>query len=193
MDSEFPSKLSEELLKKNFTEKEIEKAFKEAQEIEDNNQQYRLEDIVFYGETVAQSRPQFKVYPGQRFGHAYDNPKAKNFKVGFREFIRERVFEMVKDHTAYFPAAGQFTINIRVFRAMPKSWSKKKMILGESGIIRPETKPDFDNLAKSICDSMTKLLYMDDGQIVSCTVDKYYSSVPRAEIDIQFRIKGLCK
>lgn len=36
------------------------------------------------------------------------------------------------------------------------------------------TKPDLDNLAKSLADSLNELLYKDDGQIVSLLVKKYY-------------------
>lgn len=43
---------------------------------------------------------------------------------------------------------------------------------------------DFDNLAKAICDSLNGVCYVDDSQVVSCTVEKIQSATPRIEIEI---------
>ena len=44
-----------------------------------------------------------------------------------------------------------------------------------SGIIRPTKKPDFDNIAKIICDALNGIAYKDDASIVSAIVEKYYA------------------
>jgi len=189
MSIEFPSKLSKEILDKFFTEKEIKKAF-DKKANEEENLEYEISDIIYYGEVLSQSRPRFRVVGN--WGHAYDDPKVSKFKKGFKEFVVEEIFNSVTNHVAYFPAEGEIKMNIKVFRAIPKTWSKYKKILAESGLIRPEGKPDFDNLAKSICDSLNGVIYKDDGQIVSCHVDKYFSMTPRAELSFFFKIKGNC-
>ena len=43
---------------------------------------------------------------------------------------------------------------------------------------------DFDNLAKAICDSLNGVCYVDDAQVVSCTVEKIQSATPRIEIEL---------
>lgn len=46
---------------------------------------------------------------------------------------------------------------------------------------------DLDNLMKSTCDAMNKVLFRDDGQICSCTLEKVIASgdeMPHAEIAI---------
>ena len=67
---------------------------------------------------------------------------------------------------------------------IPKSTSKKKHQLMAIGAIQHTKKPDADNVAKAICDALNKIAYVDDSQIVSLEVNKYYSDVPRAEITI---------
>lgn len=50
------------------------------------------------------------------------------------------------------------------------------------------TKPDCDNLAKSVLDSLNGLLYRDDGQVVKLVVEKWHASgmeQPRVEIVIE--------
>jgi Holliday junction resolvase RusA-like endonuclease len=53
------------------------------------------------------------------------------------------------------------------------------------GIIRPTKKPDIDNVAKIILDSLNCICYKDDTQIVSLIVNKYYSQEPRVEVVIE--------
>ena len=44
---------------------------------------------------------------------------------------------------------------------------------------------DFDNLAKAVCDSLNGVCYVDDSQIVRCTVEKIQSATPKIEIEIE--------
>jgi Holliday junction resolvase RusA-like endonuclease len=65
-------------------------------------------------------------------------------------------------------------VKIVAFYGIPKSTSKKnaeKMIFGE---IRPCKKPDIDNVAKIILDSLNGVAYKDDTQVVSLLVEKWY-------------------
>ena len=50
--------------------------------------------------------------------------------------------------------------------------------------IRPLVKPDLDNIAKMILDSLNKIAYKDDNQIVRLVIEKFYSEEPRVEIEI---------
>lgn len=51
--------------------------------------------------------------------------------------------------------------------------------------ISPTIKPDTDNIAKSILDSLNGIAYKDDKQIVSLKVDKYYSEIPSVSVEIK--------
>ena len=78
-------------------------------------------------------------------------------------------------------------LDLRVFAyyAIPKSTSKKKRKLMLDKVIRPTKKPDMDNIIKIIADSLNKIAYHDDAQIVDTMVRKFYSENPRVEISIQ--------
>ena len=67
---------------------------------------------------------------------------------------------------------------------MQKSTSKKKRQQMLAGLIRPTKKPDLDNVIKSILDALNKVAYHDDTQIVSLSVEKFYSDSPRVEVAI---------
>ena len=79
---------------------------------------------------------------------------------------------------------GEVSMKIDAFFPIPKSTSKKKHQLMAIGAIQHTKKPDADNVAKAMCDALNKIAYVDDSQIVSLEVNKYYSDVPRAEITI---------
>ena len=51
--------------------------------------------------------------------------------------------------------------------------------------IRPTKKPDLDNVAKLILDSLNNVAYKDDSQIVMLKVEKFYGEIPRMEIDLK--------
>ncbi len=65
---------------------------------------------------------------------------------------------------------------VQFYLPRPKSTPKR--------IKRPIRKPDFDNLVKSITDALEGIVYPGDQQIVSATIDKYFSDRPRTEIEI---------
>lgn len=52
-------------------------------------------------------------------------------------------------------------------------------------IIRPAKKPDCDNIAKIILDSLNGIAYEDDKQITSLTVEKYYGDMPKVCLILQ--------
>lgn len=78
----------------------------------------------------------------------------------------------------------QLTMDIRAYFGIPKSVSKAKRAAMIDGTVRPTKKPDMDNIVKIIADSLNSFAYHDDSQIVSCTVEKYYSEHPRVDVYI---------
>lgn len=80
---------------------------------------------------------------------------------------------------------GEVKASITAYYSIPKSYSKKKREQAIQGIIRPTKKPDLDNIAKIILDSLNKIAYKDDSHVVGFKVDKYYSLEPRVEIELE--------
>lgn len=83
----------------------------------------------------------------------------------------------------WLPYENQVRAEIEVLVAVPKSDSKAKKKAKIEGMIRPAVKPDCDNLAKSILDSLNGLAYQDDKQVVELVVKKYYAE--NAEVKIK--------
>jgi Holliday junction resolvase RusA-like endonuclease len=79
---------------------------------------------------------------------------------------------------------GEITARITAYFSIPKSASKKNRAAMLSGQIRPTKKPDGDNLAKIILDSLNSIAYKDDSQVVELTVSKYYGDSPRVEVEL---------
>lgn len=98
---------------------------------------------------------------------------------------------MVKN--AYLQAHGNYMfeadkpleLTIRAYYSIPKNTAKYKIPLMEKGEIRPTKKPDCDNISKIVCDSLNKLAFADDSQIVSLRVYKYYSKQPCVTVSIE--------
>lgn len=76
---------------------------------------------------------------------------------------------------------------------IPKSMKISEQILAELGYIRPITKPDFDNLAKTYSDMLQGTLLYDDALIIEGVSKKYYSVKPRIEIKIEYMKQHDCE
>lgn len=80
---------------------------------------------------------------------------------------------------------GDVEVLIKVFRLVPRSFSKTKTRLALAGELRPVTKPDVDNYAKAALDGLSRLVYQDDAQIVRLEVEKYYADKPGMSITVR--------
>ena len=73
---------------------------------------------------------------------------------------------------------GPVRLHLLVGLPVPASWSKKKQAAALARQVLPTKKPDWDNVAKAICDGMNGVVWRDDVQACSATVDKVYSATP---------------
>lgn len=55
---------------------------------------------------------------------------------------------------------------------IPKYYSKKRVQAIREGLEKPTKKPDVDNIAKIVLDSLNKIAFNDDAQIVGLIVLK---------------------
>ena len=85
-------------------------------------------------------------------------------------------------YPSYIPSFGCVKAEIRAFYPIPKSFTKLKRESALYGFIYPTKKPDSDNIAKSILDSLNNLAYADDSQVIHLEVTKLYSDTPRVEV-----------
>ena len=75
-------------------------------------------------------------------------------------------------------------IRIQAIYQIPKSFSKKRTAAALDGLIRPQVKPDIDNVVKIVCDALNKVAYKDDTQVVEMAACKLYGVEPMVRIDI---------
>ncbi len=87
-----------------------------------------------------------------------------------------------------FPDGSQLYVDITAYYTIPKSTSKKKRAAMVAGVIRPTKKPDCDNVVKAILDSLNKVAYHDDSQVVDAAVHKYYGERPMVAVVISDQI-----
>ena len=106
-------------------------------------------------EPIPQSRPRF----GR--GRAYELPRMTAYKNQIKQAA------LVAMHGK---SPTQNAVKVQL-----KLWRKYKPTSKRYG--------DFDNHAKSICDALNKILWLDDSQVVTCTVEKYQGK-PKVEIEV---------
>jgi len=85
----------------------------------------------------------------------------------------------------YFGDMEQLEITVQAYFSIPKGTSKNKRLLMLNGEIRPTKKPDIDNILKIVADSLNGIAYKDDKQIVKATTYKYYSEIPKVDVEIK--------
>ena len=85
----------------------------------------------------------------------------------------------------FAPLESAVAVYIYIKLAVPKSYSKKRTEACLSGLVRPTKKPDWDNVAKSICDAMNGIVYMDDTQIVDAHVTKVYAANAGVDVGVK--------
>lgn len=127
------------------------------------------------GEAVAQGRPKFSTFNGKV--SVRDPKKSRDHKT----YVKYLAVDVAPEKLL----SGMLEAEINVYMPIPKSFSKTKRVQALTGALRPTKKPDADNIAKAILDSLNHIIYEDDKQIVSLTVKKYYDEVPRTEVRIE--------
>lgn len=70
---------------------------------------------------------------------------------------------------------GPIRANITAYYSIPNSYTKKRVQAIKEGQEYPCKKPDSDNIAKIILDSLNGLAYKDDSQVVELNISKKYT------------------
>ncbi len=126
------------------------------------------------GPPKGKQRPRVTQYGG--YAHAYtpqDTVVYENYvKLTYQQACRGIVFDGAVRAviTAYFP--------------IPESVSKKKRQQMLNGEIKYTKKPDNDNIAKIVLDSLNQIAYKDDSQICELVIGKMYGEMPRVEVTL---------
>lgn len=101
--------------------------------------------------------------------------------IQYENLVKVSFYEQYPDH---IPTDKPIKVMINAYYKMPKSFSNKQKELVKLGKLKPLKKPDVDNIAKSILDSLNEIAFIDDKQVVSALITKDYSQQPRVEVTI---------
>jgi Holliday junction resolvase RusA-like endonuclease len=85
------------------------------------------------------------------------------------------------------PFSQPLAVAIRFYFSRPKSHfktGKNSHILKDNAPNWHTSKPDCDNLAKFVMDSLNKIYWKDDSFIADLWITKQYNDKPRTEIEI---------
>ena len=121
-------------------------------------------EFIVRGKVRGKARPRFST----RTGRAYTTKDDKIYE--------EKVRQAYNGSENFLDSNKPLGATIEVYHQVPKSYSKKKREQCLSGELKPQIKPDLDNIAKVILDSNNKVLYKDDSQIVELIITKHYTS-----------------
>ena len=83
------------------------------------------------------------------------------------------------------PIEGPVIAEISCYYQIPKGDSKAKRKAKVAGEIPATGKPDLDNVAKAVLDSLNGLAFEDDAQVISLLVTKRYAEVGRIDVTIK--------
>jgi Holliday junction resolvase RusA-like endonuclease len=101
--------------------------------------------------------------------------KAGSLVIPFKESVTWLARLRMSDVQA-LPAVGPVFLDIECVWKRPQD--KKNAAPPDQRLWRMDKqRNDWDNLAKSVCDALNGVFYLDDGQIVGGTVKKFYGRV----------------
>lgn len=80
---------------------------------------------------------------------------------------------------------GPLELSMRAVLSIPRSWPNHRQGNALLGIIKPTGRPDLDNYAKLVADSLNGIVYRDDSAIVSMQLSKAYGPQPCLVITVR--------
>lgn len=129
--------------------------------------------IIVEGRIRGKQRPRFSTKTGKAF-----TPKDT---VNYENWIKLNYQEQSGRYLQ-----GAIRARIEAYYKIPKSYSKKRVQSILEGKEHYTKKCDVDNLAKIILDSINKIAYDDDAQVVELTVIKRYTEgIERIEFELE--------
>lgn len=171
-----------------FTEKDEEKViFKRNQMI--NELKFYDIDLVLYQLPEGTPRPRFRIVnrknfvdcaqSNSQFVHVY-NLYAHEDSVYMNRLVNDNLTNL--NTLIYTPISVEYN----TFLQTPKYFNRHDIFLSEIGLIKPITKPDWDNLGKKYSDMSNHSIWLDDQLVMTGKVDLFYSILPRIEIKIKY-------
>ena len=125
------------------------------------------------GQPVGKGRPRATVRAG----------RARLYTPAISEKYEARVALFAQQAMAGRPVmAGPVALSVTALFPIPPSWPKKRQAAARAGTEQHTKRPDADNCAKAILDGLNGVVWKDDSQVVTLSIEKRYAEVPRVEV-----------
>ena len=134
-------------------------------------------EIEVFGKVVGKQRPKASSRNG--FVRMYTPTKTVNYESRIAYAWTQKYGEF------HFERDTALSVTITIYVPIPKAFSKKKRLSALSGEIKPTTKPDIDNVCKSVLDGLNGIAYVDDKQVNRLFATKVYEEMPKVVIEVQ--------
>ena len=118
--------------------------------------------VIVEGAIRGKQRPMFKT----KNGRAFTPSQTINYENWIKQCYIEQSNKLLQ---------GPIRARIEIYYSVPKSYSKRKIEAIKDGTDYPMKKPDCDNVVKIVLDSLNKIAYDDDKQVVELTVIKRWT------------------
>ena len=116
----------------------------------------------------------------------------------YKNYLGNTVRDQLKVLGINKPLEGELTLQVKYYKTFNKDHSQVFRLMALANEIRPTVKPDSDNILKTIQDAFNNKIFIDDIQINTVSLEKYFYTEPRTYIRIiQNKVnnnnKELCK
>jgi len=128
------------------------------------------------GTPVPKSRPRAAVIAGR--ARLFTPAPTRSFEAAVAWIARQAMGDAQ-------PFDEALSVEIRVHLTPPASWSAKQRALALAGRRWPTSRPDVDNLGKSVCDGCNGIVWTDDSRIVELSVSKTYAASAGVVVDVR--------
>lgn len=120
-------------------------------------------EFVVLGAPQGKARPRFS----RKSGTVYTPKKTANYE-------KKIAAEYQRNGGPCFPAGTYVRVHVKAVFPIPQSWSKVKRQEAANDLLRPDKKPDIDNILKVVLDALNGVAYEDDKQVVCISCQKVY-------------------
>ena len=128
------------------------------------------------GQPVGKGRPRATVRAGR--ARLYTPAKTEKYEARVALFAQQAM--------AGRPVmAGPVALSVTALFPIPTSWPKKRQAAARAGTEQHTKRPDADNCAKAILDGLNGVVWKDDSQVVTLSIEKRYSDRPGVLVTVE--------
>lgn len=154
-----------------------------------NSLYYTCIKIILYQEPQGAKRPRYRVVNRNNLiSQAISNPGYIHVYSPDASYNHQYMKRIIGDELINIQQliCTPCDVEYRAYFPTPKNYNRIETFMAEIGLSRPLVKPDFDNIEKVYADMYNSNVWLDDILTIRGCIDKFYSILPRVEIDLNY-------